>query len=210
MYKSLLLVILLFASLSNIKAQTFTITSPTSGQVITMPSNQSTIGIQLGFSWIGVPPYDVDLIIVALNGNTILELEPTQPWDPPDHIDLTLSPGNHTLDVGVRFHWYYNGQHEYEEAYGSVSFHIANNLTVKNIFGGGIININSAPKQSPYSFTPLVNETVNLGAVDQQYGNYYYVWNQSGTNNSRWERKGMSDQNFTLIRVEHQETSRIL
>jgi hypothetical protein len=195
MYKSrkLLLVLFLFVTFCSIKAQTFTITSPTSDQIIPMPLNTSQIVIQLGFTWYGVPPFYVDLIRVDLNGTNILDLNPSDPANPPSHINLTLSPGNHTLDVGVRFYFYVNGELRYEAAYRSVSFHIVNNLTIQNLFSdgfnGGTININSEQKTSPYRNTYLVGETVNLGAEDQPHGDYYNVWNQSGTYNSRWEKK---------------------
>ncbi len=68
------------------------------------------------------------------------------------------------------------------------------NITAKNNFENGTIKVGidqtAISESSPYPFTANVGQTVNLQAVDQNYGNYDRIWNSSGVSYSfsDWEK----------------------
>ncbi len=61
----------------------------------------------------------------------------------------------------------------------------------ENIFTYGTIYIDNytIPKISPYDRTSSPNDTYLIGAIDQNYGDYNWIWNTSGVNNSKWKRR---------------------
>ncbi len=70
------------------------------------------------------------------------------------------------------------------------------NITAMNNFEYGTIkvgvNVPPVQQNSPYSFSPLISQTVNLEAQNQSYGGYERVWNDYDPNaTSVWLRNGV-------------------
>ncbi len=63
-------------------------------------------------------------------------------------------------------------------------------ITVKNNFSGGTVKVNGITRTSPYSFAANVGSTVNIEAIEQNNGGYYWLWNDSEApnNKSKWLR----------------------
>ncbi len=78
---------------------------------------------------------------------------------------------------------------EYKTAETTITFYVKFNLSVKNDFGTGTINIDGVSSSSGSSKLKLIGENLAVGAIDQHYNNYNRVWNTSGINNSNWQRK---------------------
>jgi Secretion system C-terminal sorting domain len=81
------------------------------------------------------------------------------------------------------------GQSNYEEtAHQTITFYVKYNLAAANDFGGGSIIIDGSTVASGTSSNlKLVGENIAVGAIDQSYGGYNYIWNTNGTNNSVWK-----------------------
>ncbi|MFZ5946580.1 MAG: hypothetical protein ACOYU5_01280, partial [Stygiobacter sp.] len=90
--------------------------------------------------------------------------------------------------------------HQVEEFTVNVNFQIRN----ENIFNYGVIYVNdySTQKNSPYDRTSNPNDNYLIGAIDQSYGGYNWIWNNSGINNSKWIRRksGMIDYDHSYDR----------
>lgn len=61
-------------------------------------------------------------------------------------------------------------------------------ISIENIFGGGIIIADGTTRNSPIYRTSSVGNNISLGAIEQDYGNYHWIWNSNGVNNSEWRR----------------------
>lgn len=108
-----------------------------------------------------------------------------------------LSAGTYTWKLEL---WEGNerGQ-EFKTAEETITFHVKFNLSVKNDFGAGSINIDGVTASSVSSKLKFIGENLAVGAIDQHYNNYDRVWNTSGINNSNWERKGKIDAGYTAL-----------
>ena len=78
-------------------------------------------------------------------------------------------------------------------------------ISVTNNFGGGNVKIDGVTKVNGSTAVKSTGENLMVGAIDQPNGNYNYIWNQSGVNNSDWQKKLKGAQNFTTIQMAHQE-----
>jgi Secretion system C-terminal sorting domain len=168
-------------------------TNPTDGQIVTATgygSTESTVPLNLQYyvEYSGAyyvklfpPPYPTQQSNV---GNGI-----SQWWY------LPIGSYGWRLEL-----WAYNeiGQ-EFEVAEQSITFYVKHTLNVSNNFGGGTINIDGITKPGGSDVIKTTGENLLVGAIDQSHGDYNYIWNQSGINNSFWQRKGMNDQNFSPI-----------
>ncbi len=85
----------------------------------------------------------------------------------------------------------------FKTAEQTITFYVKHSISATNNFGGGVINIDGGQTSSGSKAYKLIGENLTVGAIDQSYGNYY-VWNQSGVNNSYWQKKLMGEQ-FNLL-----------
>jgi len=53
----------------------------------------------------------------------------------------------------------------------------------------------STSKISPYDRTSYTNDNFQIGAIDQYYNGYNWVWNNSGVNNSKWQKQNYNNPN---------------
>lgn len=90
----------------------------------------------------------------------------------------------------------YLGQGSSKKAEQSITFYVKYNIQSLNNFGGGVINVDDQLRTHGYTTSKLPNETLKVGAIDQEYYYTNYLWNQSGINNSIWQRKPMSQSQF--------------
>ncbi|MBI2428768.1 MAG: hypothetical protein HYV29_08245 [Ignavibacteriales bacterium] len=82
-------------------------------------------------------------------------------------------------------------------AYNEATWYQLLQLYAKNNFNAGSLYIDGgSPKTSGYPFQKYVGQTTALGAIDQQNGSDYYIWNTSGTPQSvsNWKKQiGIAD-----------------
>ena len=106
----------------------------------------------------------------------------------PSYVDIALSEGTHSIE----FIWY-----GYD--WGNLRWFIADtktnsstvkfNVYVSNIFGGGDVTVDGQTKSSGSAKTVISGSSIDIGAIEQSYGGYYWVWSTSGSNLSKWERQ---------------------
>jgi len=107
----------------------------------------------------------------------------------PSNFTIGFTPGSHTikfklLSINCQTLNCYNAViHQEEEFSVTCNFQIS----VENIFGGGSIYANGN-SSSPARITSSVG-SVSIGAIEQSYSGYNWIWNSSGVYNSEWRRE---------------------
>jgi len=108
-----------------------------------------------------------------------------------------LIPGAYTWRIEL---WeYYLGQGYYKVAEETITFYVRHSLKVRNNFneGSSNIKIDGLTKTSGANAIKSPGDNLAVGAIDQIYGGTFYVWKTSGTNKSRWGRKGRNSNTYT-------------
>jgi hypothetical protein len=106
----------------------------------------------------------------------------------PSYVDITLGEGDHSIE----FIWY-----GYD--WGDLSWFTADtetkssivkfNVYVTNIFDGGNVSIDNQNRPSGSAKTVVSGNSIGIGAIEQSYGGYNWVWSSSGSYTSEWLRK---------------------
>ncbi|MBS3944787.1 MAG: T9SS type A sorting domain-containing protein [Melioribacter sp.] len=106
----------------------------------------------------------------------------------PSYVDIPLGEGEHSIE----FIWY-----GYD--YGQSRWFIADVKTrahtvkfyvyVSNIFGGGNVYVDNIQRSSGFSKTVFSGNTIDVGAIEQNYNGYYWMWSTSGSYPSKWVRQ---------------------
>jgi hypothetical protein len=112
--------------------------------------------------------------------------------------DLYVGPGKYTLTLD-----YYErdlGANSYvNRAHHTVTIWEKYTISVYNNFPGGQINIDGGVHYSGFSVQKLQNEGLSVGAINQAYNGYNYMWKGSGDNLSVW--KSASNPNYSISSI---------
>jgi len=95
-----------------------------------------------------------------------------------------FSPGNYQLKIEL-FDEYLDG--ELYKASQTISFTVKHKLKVSTNVGGNV-KIDGATVSSGSSKLKSVGAGLSAEAIDQTISSDYYLWNSSGTNNSKWKK----------------------
>ena len=183
----------------NVIAQSVWFTSPGNGQTITSSgygSSQTTIPVYV-FTGYTITPYPPEVNIASAiklftsEGTYDSRNENIPEW-------FYLEPG--VYQWRVELHELFFGHSSYiKTAEQTITFYVKHTISVTNNFGGGDINIDGGRTSSGSKAYKFIGETLTVGAIDQHFYSYNYTWNQSGVNNSFWQKKTMGTQNFSSI-----------
>ena len=197
MFKSKVIIFLLAVLLtsSSIFSQSFTYSGPSSA---TVGYGNSTVNVTYYFSYSNTGSLTVPKLAIAVDGSYVAG-NLCQGADPylPSSYTFSLAPGSHTLTFKLQslgsgpdcassaLLW------QTETASVNCNFQIS----VENIFSGGSISVDgTGGRVSPLRRTTFGGDNVSIGAEEQDYGGYHWVWNSSGTNNSEWDRQAAGGQ----------------
>ena len=181
----------------------FTYTGPTTPVI---PYGSSTVNATYYFTY--YYPENITLIrprlTIEFDGNTIAgAICLGNDSYLPSGYTFNLTPGSHTIkltlsDLGQQSNdcteatiW------QIEEFTVTAYFKVRN----ENIFGGGTIYVDNytTQKTSPYDRTAYANFNYAIGAIDQDYSGYQWIWNASGINNSKWQKKLYNEINLSDV-----------
>ncbi len=130
-------------------------------------------------------------LIISVDGNVINNDLCHNPSTPSTYT-INFTEGNHTVKFSLLSVNPYTLNcwdmliHQVVEFSVNVKFKIRN----QNIFTYGRIYVNDYSTQnSPYDRTSNPNDNFLIGAIDQSYAGYNWIWNNSGINNSKWIRR---------------------
>ncbi len=185
----LLLPITFLLTLEAAATESIVVSSP-GGTSYTIPANQTTVGVtfviaasNLAYNGMYEVRYRID------NGSeTILQDIGAHATQYSHTLNADLSNGTHRLSC-VLLDWSQNFPNDVGEAYLDVTCTQSLQLTVINNFGTGLINVNGVQRNSGYSLTSVAGNSIALGAIDQDYDSYHYVWLSDGPSQSTWERQ---------------------
>ncbi|MCB0732295.1 MAG: hypothetical protein KDC88_14825, partial [Ignavibacteriae bacterium] len=105
----------------------------------------------------------------------------------PSYVDISLTEGSHT----ITFEWMAYDYGNYEWYYADTE---TKNITInfkvftKNNFGEGNIKVDGVTQISGFYKLTKGGSNIGLEALEQNFNGYYFIWNTSGTNNSKWDR----------------------
>ncbi len=187
MKKNLVLFVTIFLSLLPviINAQSIWFLNPTNGETLTGTGSQTTVYMQLQFNY-------------NLSGSPHLTDHYIKLFRPPYSTQKSGQGGGITSDYNLPIGTYtwrlelwecYVGQGCLKKAEQTVTFYVKHKMWVSNNFQAGIIKIDGQTIPSGTETHKFTGDNLLVGAIDQYYEGYYRLWNQSGVNNSEWQRK---------------------
>lgn len=169
--------------------QSFTYFGPTNA---TIYYGNTTAQATYYFSYSGLQNLFYPSLHIIVDGELILGPEYCTgvTYLPSNYTIQFTSPGNHIIkfmlttlvDNGTPC-----GERVKVESY-EFSVNVKFQISVENIFGGGSIYADGY-RTSPFRRTSAAGDNVALGAIEQDYNNYHWIWNNNGINNSEWIRK---------------------
>ncbi len=189
--KVLFCLVILFIGVINTSAQSITVTG---GGTWTLSLSETTHSFYFGISYNTGGLQTTSLHYKVDGGSLVPSNYVGDGSNNPDHVDIPLGEGNHT----IRFIWYaYN--------WGNYTWFIADsttktstvkfNVSVTNIFNGGNVMKDGVQTTSGALKTVMSGNSIGLGAIEQDYGNYHWVWATTGNYPSEWLRKKYNGQN---------------
>lgn len=187
---------LLFLQTVISNAQSIHFTSPTNGQVVTGTGYGSTeSSIPVFFSrYYNTTPYpprtSLYSAIKLITHNTTYD---SRDGDIPQWFYLASNTYSWRLEL---WEFFLGGSSWEKTAEQTITFYVKYNIQSLNNFGGGVINVDGQQRSHGYTIPKLTGEVLQVGAIDQEYYYTDYVWNQSGINNSFWQRKGKNQNQF--------------
>ena len=190
MKKMMLFFITMLLFSIQLPAQTVWFTSPAQNGTITSTeagSTQSTIrfNFQYGFK---NPNNNRKIELYTDNGNYLYNNIPAT---------FDRAPGTYTWTLKV---WEQISSNLWQlVAQKSNTFTVKHTIKVQNNLNVGNIKIDGINKVSGSSAKKITNETLAVGALDVVSGDYKFVWNQSGNNQSKWEKRRFQETSFTQI-----------
>ena len=150
-------------------------------------------------------------LTIKLDGNTIAGAicEGNDSYLPSAYT-FNLTTGTHTInltlsDLGQQSNWCTQATiWQTTEIYVNALFKIRH----ENIFTGGNLYVDNytTSKTSPYDRTSNSTQTYNIGGIDQDYGGYHWIWNNSSINNSDWRKQLYGDPNKTFLTYDRNTT----
>ncbi|HSW56724.1 MAG TPA: T9SS type A sorting domain-containing protein [Ignavibacteriaceae bacterium] len=187
MKKNFVLFVTILLSLTTIviNAQSIWFLNPTNGQTVIGTGSQTTVYMQLNFGY-------------SLSGSPYMYDHYIKLFRPPYSDQQSGQGGGITFDYDLPIGTYtwrlelwecYYGSGCLKKAEQTVTFYVKHKMWALNNFQGGDIKIDNQTVPSGTETHKLTGNSLLVGAIDQSFENYFYIWNQSGANNSRWERK---------------------
>lgn len=177
-------------------AQSIHFTSPTNGQVVTgtgYGSTESSVPVFFS-SYYSTTPYPpkvnlyTAIVLTTHNGSYDSRNGDIPQW-------FYLESNTYTWKVELLE--FFLGASSWEKtAEQTITFYVKYNIQSLNNFGGGLINVDGQQRTHGYTTPKLSGEILQVGAIDQNFNNTNYLWNQSGINNSIWKKKRMSQNQF--------------
>lgn len=192
-----ILVVFLFLSIL-INAQSIQFTSPVNGQVITgtgLGSSASIVPVNLRYYYQLSNNPDRIAMYIKLFPSPY----PDQQSNQGDGIDQWWYLPSGTYTWRIELYETYTQGSSYKVAEQTITFYVKYTLYILNNFGGGIVNVDGQQQNHGYSTFKINGETVQLGAIDQQYNGVNYIWNQSGIFNSTWENRKKNQSQFSPL-----------
>lgn len=193
-----ILAVLIFSFLLSpfIISQSFTYSGPTS---VTVGYNQSSVSATYSFSYYNINNLCYPSLVIALDDDVIANDLCDNPATPSSYT-INFTPGTHVVAFTLlsincnTLNCYNMVLHQEVEFTVTANFKVRN----ENTFGGGSIYVDNytSSKVSPYDRTAYANFNYPIGAIDQDFGGYHWIWNTSGINNSKWTRR-LSDGSVT-------------
>ncbi|MBI3123822.1 MAG: T9SS type A sorting domain-containing protein [Ignavibacteriales bacterium] len=163
-------------------AQSFTYSGPTS---VTIPYGSASVNGTYNFSYQNLNGLCYPCLVVSVD-NSVISSDLCHSPSTPSYFTISFTPGSHTVKFKLlsincnTLNCYDPVIHQEVEFTVNCYFRIS----VENNFGGGSINANGNTT-SPARIASSVG-SVSIGAIEQDYDNYYRVWNTSETNTSKW------------------------
>src|SRR5574338_460962 len=162
-------------------------TSPTNGQLVTgtsYGSTESAVPLNLTYSY----ELSNDPNLIGMYVKLFPSPYSNQQSDQDDGISQWWYLPSGTYSWRIELWETYLNQGSFKKAEQTITFYVKYNIQSLNNFGGGFINVDGQQRTHGFTTSKLTGETLQLGAIDQEYYYTNYVWNQSGTNSSIWER----------------------
>jgi len=191
-----LLVAILSLTGLQINAQSISFTNPTNGSTITSTGYASTASsVPVFFSrYYNTTPYpprtSLYSAIKLITHNTTYD---SRDGDIPQWFYLESNTYSWRLEL---WEFFLGGSSWEKTAEQTITFYVKYPVTSLNSFVGGLINVDNQQRPHGYTINKLKNEVLQAGAIDQNFDGYNRVWNQSGINNSIWQRKQMGQNQF--------------
>ncbi|MEW6654391.1 MAG: hypothetical protein AB1394_13145, partial [Bacteroidota bacterium] len=106
----------------------------------------------------------------------------------PSYVDIPLSEGTHTIE----FIWYgydWGNLRWFAADTKTKSSTVKFNVYVSNIFDGGNVSIDNQDRPSGSAKTVMSGNSIGIGAIEQSYSGYNWVWSTSGSYLSKWVKR---------------------
>lgn len=153
-------------------------------------------------------PEDVTLIrprlTIQFDGSTIAGAicEGANDYLPSSYI-FNLTPGQHTIKFTLSDLGQQSNNCTQANIWQVTQFNVTPKFTVRNenIFTIGSIYVDNLyySKSSPFDRPSSSGDDYAIGALDQNAVGYYWVWNNSGINNSKWQKQIYNNPNFSDV-----------
>jgi hypothetical protein len=191
MFKSKVVIVLLaflFIS-SSMLGQSFTYSGPSTA---TVGFGNSTVNVTYYFTYSGTSGLTVPKLALFVDGTCVAGYlcEGASPYLP-SYYNFSLTPGSHTLKFKLQ-----SLGSGYPDCASSANLWQTNEaavncnsqISIENVFSGGTISVSGVTSTSPVHRTSVSGDNVSIGAIEQDNGNYHWIWNTNGTNNSEWDK----------------------
>ncbi|MFA7418136.1 MAG: T9SS type A sorting domain-containing protein [Melioribacteraceae bacterium] len=178
-------------SLVSVKAQYIGF-SPSNGQTYNLSSGASSAVVTIYWTWqtTAIPYVYNAYAKLTVDGSTSYRTGIKNNDFDEIPQSIAADPGTHTLKMEL----FENFGDGYGITFTSThTIYVKNGIIAQNNFSGGVINLEGNQVNvngTANKVYKLPNESVSVGAINQQDGDYWMLWNTSGTYNSNWKRNG--------------------
>lgn len=185
-----LLILVIGTYCTDIFPQYFTYSGP---PTVTIPYGQNSVQGTFYFYYNLPPNLVVPKLGIELDGN-LLAGALCQGGDPylPDSYTFTFTSGNHTLKFTLASLGEYAPceQSAITWQVGQTSVTAMFQIRVENRdFTGGTVKVDNVTRNAPFDKTAQQGTVFSIGGIDQSVAGYNWIWNTSGTNNSKWIKR---------------------
>ena len=186
-----LVMLISLLSLVSVKAQYIGF-SPSNGQTYNLSSGASSAVVTIYWTWqtTAIPYVYNAYAKLTVDGSTSYRTGIKNNNFDEIPQSIAADPGTHTLKMEL----FENFGDGYGITFTSThTIYVKNGIIAQNNFSGGMINLEGNQVNvdgTANKVYKLPNESVSVGAINQQDGVYWMLWNTSGTYNSNWKRNG--------------------
>lgn len=198
--KVILVLAVVFLSTISIFSQSFTYSGPSE---VTVNYGSTTATATFYFSYSNLDAAHkvaYPMLNIKVDGTQINSYNLCNNPQTPSSYGISLTPGSHTITFTLMsVDWY--SLNCYQPTFwqeNEVTVNCKFKVSIENIFGGGSIYADGN-RTSPFLRTSVSGDNVSVGAIEQSYSGYNWIWNTSGTYNSEWTRvpSGISSSVFS-------------